>query len=1082
MSKKKFEPEVKKHLDEIEYEGEDKSNKSRPKTVKAKITVSNECEMICNESDTHQVDNSIASNDQKSINRKVSVIEQFARNSSSLILVTPQKQIKVENKTPNKQSDCYEEAFNNEGIKWITSSEEYKTDDLFKNEKGMANPILIKSSCTSQSVNIVNDALMDKQKTPYKCGEYRTNNVFNTPISDIKESSAKDNNIVHVSKKTSNNSLLNTPISVEVKESSAKDNTAVAEKKSKESSVNLIPQKSSFEKSLRKDQKITYSKICVPKQHISPISTTPQRHNTLSDLSADKGNIRDSLIIHEIVMEHFDRAINRFSQRHLKRRQSQRSSFLSDDKEKIRFRNTPGDGMESSNGKSFDSGLQEMSAELFKDTSANTFVSSEEDKENIEYDSQAFLREALGDELLNVTSESRDKSSVYFSQSEPQLPMYVTERSVGSSDISALISNNYGNKSGGIYSLYSTVKKTARDRPCLKKTSVSRPLFNSLSSHYEYDYESIDLSTNSKVDELMKEISIQDSVIGQAAKAHIKKEVLSNELNKTEYEEMEKGQSLGTVKLQHLKFYTKPKTRAEQKDIQHYVCLLHSGVTVLASDIILPEENGDLIVTDCFKFNNLLSDFEIHIGLYRLNIQNQNKKSIRSSWRFKKSINNNDQTYSQISFFRLLGNTKIEILGLTESGNYKLENIPPNATTTLSDSFIADIESSVEINNKTSGFLNIGTSRLLWTRRWCVLEDCCLKYWNYPSDVNEMNPIGTFNLLYCSTYPVTSSLQINNITKSCILVNLIHQKSLHTCASQNVNFKLAHLFIFPAYRIRQIKISNHKVYCTTSDKENGNFRRRKEIVTKEFKAYIEHNKEKLRDTEQRLKEKRHAILQDIKETKNKVKEKVEGIIERENVYTIPNFLCVGRIVLSPYLGMLIVQSEFDFALAILGVAAITDMLDGWIARTWESQSSNLGSFLDPMADKVLIGTLFLTLTYADLIPIALTSMIIARDVILVAAGFVIRYRSLPPPRTLSRYFDVTHATAQLAPTFISKVNTGVQLLLVGSTLAAPVFHYVGHPVLEYLWYITGTTTIAAGLSYILSKNTYKILTKSSTKK
>lgn len=72
-------------------------------------------------------------------------------------------------------------------------------------------------------------------------------------------------------------------------------------------------------------------------------------------------------------------------------------------------------------------------------------------------------------------------------------------------------------------------------------------------------------------------------------------------------------------------------------------------------------------------------------------------------------------------------------------------------------------------------------------------------------------------------------------------------------------------------------------------------------------------------------------------------------------------------------------------------------LDGWIARTWESQSSNLGSFLDPMADKVLIATLFLSLTYADLIPVALTGMIIARDVILVTAGFVIRYRSLPPP-------------------------------------------------------------------------------------
>lgn len=57
----------------------------------------------------------------------------------------------------------------------------------------------------------------------------------------------------------------------------------------------------------------------------------------------------------------------------------------------------------------------------------------------------------------------------------------------------------------------------------------------------------------------------------------------------------------------------------------------------------------------------------------------------------------------------------------------------------------------------------------------------------------------------------------------------------------------------------------------------------------------------------------------------------------------------------------------------------------------------MGSFLDPMADKVLIATLFLTLTYANLIPMALTSLIVARDLMLVGAGTVIRYQSLPPP-------------------------------------------------------------------------------------
>ncbi|KAG8228614.1 hypothetical protein J437_LFUL009319 [Ladona fulva] len=140
-----------------------------------------------------------------------------------------------------------------------------------------------------------------------------------------------------------------------------------------------------------------------------------------------------------------------------------------------------------------------------------------------------------------------------------------------------------------------------------------------------------------------------------------------------------------------------------------------------------------------------------------------------------------------------------------------------------------------------------------------------------------------------------------------------------------------------------------------------------------------------------------------------------------------------------------------------------------------------GCFLDPMADKVLVGTLFVTLTYSSLIPVSLTGLIIARDLLLMAAGFYIRYLSLPPPRTVNRYFNVTLPTAQLAPTFISKVNTAVQLTLVGTTLAAPVFSYVDHPLLLGLCYLTAATTVVSGLSYVFSKNTYRIIKKAPKK-
>ena len=72
-------------------------------------------------------------------------------------------------------------------------------------------------------------------------------------------------------------------------------------------------------------------------------------------------------------------------------------------------------------------------------------------------------------------------------------------------------------------------------------------------------------------------------------------------------------------------------------------------------------------------------------------------------------------------------------------------------------------------------------------------------------------------------------------------------------------------------------------------------------------------------------------------------------------------------------------------------------LDGYIARRFPGQASSLGSFLDPLADKVLVTALYLSLTYVGIIPAALTSLVVSRDVLLVYAGLYIRYMSVVPP-------------------------------------------------------------------------------------
>lgn len=161
-------------------------------------------------------------------------------------------------------------------------------------------------------------------------------------------------------------------------------------------------------------------------------------------------------------------------------------------------------------------------------------------------------------------------------------------------------------------------------------------------------------------------------------------------------------------------------------------------------------------------------------------------------------------------------------------------------------------------------------------------------------------------------------------------------------------------------------------------------------------------KDELQQRTEKFREKRNAIVNDMRATQHRVKQRVRSrmdeIVERENVMTIPNLLCVGRAALAPYIYYVVtVQADYSYAMGLLAFAGLTDLLDGYIARNWPSQASKMGSFLDPMADKLLVGALALSMCSAGLFPVWLCAMVLFRDVFLVAAGFGIRWISLPPP-------------------------------------------------------------------------------------
>lgn len=115
------------------------------------------------------------------------------------------------------------------------------------------------------------------------------------------------------------------------------------------------------------------------------------------------------------------------------------------------------------------------------------------------------------------------------------------------------------------------------------------------------------------------------------------------------------------------------------------------------------------------------------------------------------------------------------------------------------------------------------------------------------------------------------------------------------------------------------------------------------------------------------------------------------------IWTIPNLLSLFRLVLIPVFLWLLIIGEYGWALLVLVVSALTDFVDGYVARHF-NQISRLGQVLDPAADRLFIFSTLIGLAWQELIPWWLVAVIIARDVLLLVLGVVLaqhRYGPLP---------------------------------------------------------------------------------------
>lgn len=164
---------------------------------------------------------------------------------------------------------------------------------------------------------------------------------------------------------------------------------------------------------------------------------------------------------------------------------------------------------------------------------------------------------------------------------------------------------------------------------------------------------------------------------------------------------------------------------------------------------------------------------------------------------------------------------------------------------------------------------------------------------------------------------------------------------------------------------------------------------------------------------------------------------------------LANWLTVLRIVLIPVFVTLLVYDRPGAALLVFVAAAVTDSLDGWVARRAGSQS-RLGAFLDPTADKLMVSASFVTLTYLGVLPFWITAVVISRDVILVVGAVAMH---------------MAGARVHPRPTRAGKYATFLQFVTVVTGLAVPYLAVPG--VLTAVMWLAAAFTLASGMQYIV---------------
>jgi cardiolipin synthase len=171
------------------------------------------------------------------------------------------------------------------------------------------------------------------------------------------------------------------------------------------------------------------------------------------------------------------------------------------------------------------------------------------------------------------------------------------------------------------------------------------------------------------------------------------------------------------------------------------------------------------------------------------------------------------------------------------------------------------------------------------------------------------------------------------------------------------------------------------------------------------------------------------------------------------ILTVANQLTILRMALAPLLVLAVLSHEFTWALVVFVVAGASDLLDGLIARLGHQQTT-LGAMLDPVADKILLSSSFIVLTWAGgldtRIPVWFTVITLSRDAIILVSVTII---------------NLTVGRRVFYPSVLGKATTLAQILTAGVVLLLNALG-VQHPVATWLFYVTIVLTVVSALHYV----------------